>query len=159
MDARFPYAAKAATKVVGIVVGGGMTAFAAWSLATGTAITRRGNALSSDFSTWVWIGLLVVGLALLVWGVRLAVAGTRTVVVTEDVVEAPRTLAARGVVRVPIRALGRMTVANDPLQGQVLHILVEGGKPLHLARNGFADAQAFAACHDAIVHARAAQQR
>lgn len=155
MDARFPYASKAVNKVLAFVLGGGMAAFGAWSLARGAVISRRGNVLSPEFSTFIWIFVLVAGLALLAWGVRMVIAGPRTVVVTHEFLEAPRTLASRSVDRVPIAAISDVTTATDPVAGELLLVAIHGRKPLRIARNGFADAQAFSACGDAIQHARA----
>lgn len=154
VEERFAYAPRRVNQILAYVLGVLITVVGAYGLATGGVISRRGMELSPGFSLVVFVFLLVVGVGMIVWGVRMTMAGRREIIVSPHGIDAPVGVASRRRVQIPAATIRNVTASSDPGQGQMLVIVADGASNLRLARNGFADAAAFAACHQAVERLR-----
>lgn len=150
MEQRFTYRPRVVNLIIAFILGITMTPLGIWAAATGAVLSRRGNALSPEFSLIVFIVIAATGIGMLIYGVRLLMAGKREIVVTPTHIVVPASPASKRIVEVPVAEITNVLTRNESVSGNVITIVYGNKKSVNIAKFALKDESAYYACNAAI---------
>lgn len=154
MEQRFEYRMPIGRSILGIVLGLGIAGFVGYALATGLGLSYLSVVrLPPELARWLFIVMLVLGLAVLVGSALALAAGRREVVVSPARIRVPKGELSRTHVELAPASVRRIAV--EPYQQMATLVIEHDRGTTKLRSPYFESPAAFDACVQAVDRALA----